>query len=423
MTETVTFNTPHAQLFPPLASYELADLRADIEQNGIKVPIVVQASTNDVLDGHHRYLIAQDLGLVLREGVEYELVDTDWPVAWAIRFNLNRRNLGVDAEGVVRRERQRLAFEMSDAGMTQQDIASQLGVSQPTVANWLNNDDLIITFIGADKSNKPKPGNRVKLPPKERQTVIARLAAGETQQQVAADYKVSQPTIAKVVAKAKAQQAEADAREITLADVTADASGDGWKLLAGDFRDRLNDLPDGSIDLIVTDPPYPRDFIDLWEDLAKHAARVLKPQGVLVGLTGQIMLPEVMDRLGAHLQYGWVYCQPLPGANSRIMARHVLQSWKPWLAYSNGQWPSGQVAWHEDLLDPSARTKSQFRWEQDGNPAEYLIEVLSQPGATVLDPFAGSGTYGLTALGRGRQFIGVEADETRLSQAAERLGA
>jgi ParB-like chromosome segregation protein Spo0J len=212
VTDTATFNTPHAQLFPPLASYELADLRADIEQNGIRVPIVVQAATMDVLDGHHGYRIAQDLGLALCEGVEYELVDTDWPLAWAIRYNLNRRNLGVDAEAVVRRERQRLAFEMSDAGMTQQEIASQLGVGRVTVTDWLNNDKLVGTFVGSDKSTKPKPGNRVKLPPKERPTVMARLADGETQQQVAADYKVSRETIAKLVAKAKAEQAEAEAR-------------------------------------------------------------------------------------------------------------------------------------------------------------------------------------------------------------------
>jgi site-specific DNA-methyltransferase (adenine-specific) len=220
----------------------------------------------------------------------------------------------------------------------------------------------------------------------------------------------------------KVQASEQEARAITMVDVPADAQGKNWKLFAGDFRDRLNELPDGSVDLICTDPPYPREFLHLWEDLAKHAARVLKPQGVLVAMSGKIQLPQAMALLGAHLQYGWIYCQPTPGAVSRILARQTLQAWKPWLAYSNGQWPSGSVDWHEDMLEPSHRSKSVFRWEQDGDPAEYLIEVLSPPGGTVLDPFAGSGAFMASAIARGRIALGVEADLDRFAAAAERLG-
>jgi hypothetical protein len=45
------------------------------------------------------------------------------------------------------------------------------------------------------------------------------------------------------------------------------------RLLAGDFRERLGELPDDSVSLILTDPPYPNEALPLWSDLAKHAER------------------------------------------------------------------------------------------------------------------------------------------------------
>ena len=414
MADTHQFNTPYADLFPPLATEEFDALREDIIANGVRTPIVVDRATMAVLDGHHRLKIATELGLALDDIVD--LVDTEWPKALAYRFNLNRRNLPTDWKDQMRQQRIELALEMDGAGLTQQEIGRLIGVPQQTISDW------IITFTAVGKSNNRTKGNRTKLPTGAAREILDRLDAGETQTQVAVDYGVSQPTIAKVVAKAKAQQQEAEARSIQMADVPADAEGPGWRLLAGDFRDRLNELPDGSVDLIVTDPPYPAEFLHLWEDLAKHAARVLAPQGVLVGLTGKIQLAQVMDRLGAHLDYGWMYCQPLPGSTTRIMARHALQAWKPWLAYSNGPWPSGRVDWHEDMLAPSERTKSVFRWQQDGDPAGYLVEVLCPDGGTVLDPFAGSGEYGRIVVERGRQFIGVEIDDKRFAAAKSTLG-
>src|SRR5690606_39120140 len=47
----------------------------------------------------------------------------------------------------------------------------------------------------------------------------------------------------------------------------------------GDFREVLADVPDGSVDAIITDPPYPGEFIDLFTDLSHLAARILKPSG------------------------------------------------------------------------------------------------------------------------------------------------
>ena len=219
----------------------------------------------------------------------------------------------------------------------------------------------------------------------------------------------------------RAQTADADARAIQLG--IGDITGDGWTLLAGDMRQRLDDIPDGAVDMIVTDPPYPAESMPLWTDLAEHAKRVLAPKGVLVALSGKIMLADVIAQLAEHLSYGWVYCQPLPGPSSRIAARHIGQEWKPWLAFSNGPWPSGRVDWHGDMLHGVPKLKELYHWQQSEQPAGELIVRLSPVNGVVLDPFTGTGTYGLAALRAGRRFLGVEADKTRHAKAAERLGA
>ena len=50
----------------------------------------------------------------------------------------------------------------------------------------------------------------------------------------------------------------------------------------GDFRDVSKDIPDNSVDLIFTDPPYSKEYLPLYEELAKLAIRILKPGGSLV---------------------------------------------------------------------------------------------------------------------------------------------
>jgi len=224
--------------------------------------------------------------------------------------------------------------------------------------------------------------------------------------------------LAKHLSAQTARKSELNARLIEPVDHYAE--GQGWKLFGGNFQERLAVLPDGCIDAIVTDPPYSAESMALWGDLAAHAARLLKPQGLLFALTGQIMLPEVIEQVSEHLSYGWVYVQPMPGQNSRIMGRHVFQTWKPWLVFSNGPWPSASVNWHEDTTPPSVMQKS-YRWQQDAAPAAYLIEALTQVGDVVLDPLTGTGSYGEAVVGLDREFIGCEADSSRFERTVERL--
>lgn len=60
-------------------------------------------------------------------------------------------------------------------------------------------------------------------------------------------------------------------------------------------------IKDGSVDLIYTDPPYPKEFHYLYEWLAKEAVRCLKPDGFLIAYAGPYWKDIVMDYFNQHL--------------------------------------------------------------------------------------------------------------------------
>lgn len=51
----------------------------------------------------------------------------------------------------------------------------------------------------------------------------------------------------------------------------------------------------------------------------------------------------------------------------------------------------------------------------------WLVEAVSKPGDTILDPYMGSGTTGVAALQAGRQFIGIEIEERWFNNAVKRI--
>lgn len=197
----------------------------------------------------------------------------------------------------------------------------------------------------------------------------------------------------------------------------ADAGDERIRLLNGDFRERLTALEPGSVDLIITDPPYPKEDLPLWYDLGQVAAKLLAPRGLLIAYTGQIFLPEVIRLVSESLTYGWTFALMLPGSGSRIMGRHMIQGWKPVVAFSTGTWPSGE--WADDVLLSPDRDKAEYEWQQNAEPARRLIERFTAPDGLVVDPFLGVGSFGVAAKEAGRRFVGVELDGGRFQKACE----
>jgi hypothetical protein len=199
----------------------------------------------------------------------------------------------------------------------------------------------------------------------------------------------------------------------------ANRNGPGYVVGHGAFQEALADLQPGSVDAIVTDPPYGDEGLPLWSDLAEFASRVLRPGAPLFAWSGQYRIIEVLNRLAEHLTYQWIIRLELPGKNGRFQAANMFITWKPILVFTVGTWAPHR--WYPDRLESPVRDQDLFEWQQNPGPAVELIERYVPDGGLVVDPLMGVGSFGVAALTAGRRFLGVEIDAERAKTAACRM--
>lgn len=237
------------------------------------------------------------------------------------------------------------------------------------------------------------------------------------------------------------------------------------KLLQGDCIELMKGIPDGSIDLIVTDPPYGHnnnngDLISQWEaalgrgtpgetrpiandgydeanelvkQLFREAARLLKP--------GCCCCCCCCGGGGPDPQFArWALWmdEPLEFKQMVIwdkgkmgMGWHYRRSYETVLV---AQKRGGKCRWFdtshkvENIIRPGdygikkiIPTKDQHPTQKPVALFEHFIRLHSQEGETVLDPFMGSGSTGVACVNTGRDFIGMELDPNYYTMAKERI--
>jgi DNA modification methylase len=170
-----------------------------------------------------------------------------------------------------------------------------------------------------------------------------------------------------------------------------------------------NHVEPGSLDAIITDPPYPREFLSVYTDLAEFAAYALKPGGSLIAMVGQSYIPEVLDRLREHLTYHWVACYYVPGDTTKLWHRNIGASWKPLLWFVKGKYV-GQ--WVKDVVFMGRRKdKRHHEWGQPVDDMADIIEHFTQPGQLICDPFLGGGSTAIASLMCERGFVGCDINQ------------
>lgn len=178
----------------------------------------------------------------------------------------------------------------------------------------------------------------------------------------------------------------------------------------GDFRDVLLDIGPGSVTLVLTDPPYPAEYLPLWDDLGAWSASALGDGGSLVAYCGQSILPEALARLHPHLRYWWTIAL-VHGQSQMIPGKWVSAGWKP-LVWFVRERRATRAMIADRVHGTGARktvpTGDDGSWAQGVEELAPIISGLTAPGDLIVDPFAGSGTVGLAALRYGRRFIGAE---------------
>jgi hypothetical protein len=188
-----------------------------------------------------------------------------------------------------------------------------------------------------------------------------------------------------------------------------------------DFREL--DLPDESIDVIITDPPYPAEYLPLFDDLGYMASLCLKPGDLLAVMVGQSYLPLLIEKLSAHLTYHWTLAYLTPGGqSSQLWTRKVNTFWKPILCFAKGEYDGG---WFGDVAKSAVNDndKEHHYWGQSESGMTELIERFSKPGDVILDPFLGGGTSAVVSARLNRAFIGCDLDSQAVETTLKRLKA
>jgi hypothetical protein len=186
------------------------------------------------------------------------------------------------------------------------------------------------------------------------------------------------------------------------------------------------DIQPESVDVIATDPPYPKLYRGLWPELAMFAMRVLKPGGSLLAITPHYLLPWVIQQWGdAGLKYRWILKMDQEAGPHPRMAMGVEVTWKPILWYVKGNFPRGRGFVKDGFESVSkgaimAVHGAPFEWMQGLGWAEYMMKFV-KPGELACDPMMGLGTLPLVAGQHGVDVIGIEKDADVFQSAVDRL--
>ena len=218
-----------------------------------------------------------------------------------------------------------------------------------------------------------------------------------------------------------------------------------FKLHHGDCLDVMKSIPDNSIDLILTDPPYNmsqknnfhtmnRSGINFGEwdkkfDLFSYIDEVVR----LLNKNGSFVVFNSWQNLGDIAKYA-----ESKGLDTKDMIRLEKTNPMPrnrdrryitdyecavWFVKHNSKWIfnrqsktyerpkyTGSI---ETGLHPTQKNLGLMKW---------LVLIHSNENNIVLDPFMGSGTTGVACQNLNRNFIGIELDETYFNTAKERIG-
>jgi site-specific DNA-methyltransferase (adenine-specific) len=265
-----------------------------------------------------------------------------------------------------------------------------------------------------DKTAKRTGSGRSRL--KQAEEVVA---AAEEAPEIFADVVAKMDRTGNVNAALKeTKKRQRAARRASLPDLPA--TTDRYQLICKPLAEvTAEEVPDNSVDWIITDPPYPKEFLPVYSDLSVFAERVLKPGGSLLAMVGQYHLPEVLTRLSESLSYHWLCAYYMPGGgNQPNWDRKVNIFWKPILWFTKGKYRGDMVA---DAFRSDLNDKQYHEWGQSESGMADIITKYTMPGQMICDPFVGGGTTGVVAIRLNRQFIGIDSDKDAIDTTLERL--
>jgi len=188
-----------------------------------------------------------------------------------------------------------------------------------------------------------------------------------------------------------------------------------WNIWQADIEDWIAPR---QYDFIITDPPYPKEYLPLYETLSRRADEWLNPGGLLLVMCGHSYLDEIYQMLNVYLDYYWTGSYLTPGQATSLWQVNVNTNWKPILIYSKGKYTGKTFG---DVFKSETNDKDYHKWGQSISGMSSIIEKFCLPGQYILDPFCGAGTTGVAALNNGCLFDGIDTDIESVNIAKARL--
>jgi len=235
------------------------------------------------------------------------------------------------------------------------------------------------------------------------------------------------------------------------------------KLIKGDCLDVMKSIPDGSVDAIITDPPYgttackwdsviPFDL--MWEQLN----RIIKPNGAIVLFGSEPFSSALRMSNIKNYKYDWIWLkttktnhlnakkQPLrrselisifyrkqPTYNPQGLIETEISNFRPnHFKYKKGEKVYGEQREHSNksnytnypdniLLFVNPNSKSLHPTQKPLELMEYLIRTYTNENETVLDFTMGSGSTMVACQNTNRNGIGIEQDDKYFEIAEQRI--
>ena len=395
-------------MIPQLTDQEYEALKAAIRQAGRVLVPVVEADDGEVIDGLGRVRAATELGIKDYPREVVGGVDAEARRLLRVALNCTRRHLTPDQRRQVAGETLRASPDMNDAW-----VAEVTGLDGKTVRRV--REELESTSEIPTLTEFRRRDGRVQ--PRHVYARTAREAKGAADAlTVLGEEAPRRVMTAREASRAARRHAARAAKSEGLVAVAPVADADDCGVHHCDFRE-LPVAP-GSARLVFTDPLYHRLHLPLYSALGEWAKRVLEPGGLLVTYLGTSFLPEVVRRLGEHLEYVWACPTMFALEKTSIHDRKVRTGWKPLLVYSNG--PYRPRDWLPDVVT-ARREKRRHVFQQPEAEADHFVRLLTESGELVLDPFCGSGTTAKVCKRLGRRCLTSDIDPAAVADARTRV--
>jgi len=371
-----------ADTFPLLEGKEFDSLCRDIASNGLLEPIWTYQGK--ILDGRNRYRACVAVGIEPR----FREYNGNNPLGFVISLNLERRHLNESQRAVIASKLANMRPGRSKHDKEKVPIGT-FPISLEQAAELLNVGRMTVARVKAVERAAPQ--------------LVEKIERGEM-------------TAYEAEKAVKQKQREQQRAELARTAERVKPS-DRWHIWQADIR--TWNAP-RQYDFIITDPPYSREYLPLWETLATRANEWLADGGLLIAMSGQSYLDEIIGIMRGHLDYYWLGCYLTPGQPTPMRQVNVNTTWKPLLIFTKqGGRYGGKI--FGDVFRSDGNDKSLHVWGQSESGMFDIVSKICLPGQYILDPFCGAATTGVAALRNGCFFDGIEIDANNVEVGKGRL--